>query len=297
MQHQILHGDCLQLLDTITDNSVHCCITSPPYYRLRNYDATKQLGQESTPTEYIENLVKIFNGIKRVLRDDGTAWLNLGDTYRTTQLKLNDPKIKLRDMLGIPWSVALALRDDGWYLRQDIIWHKTNCLPESVRTRCVRSHEYIFLLSKQTKYYFDYQSIKEPAKDLSLYSRIGHRIMRAQTDKAKKRAHGKTSAFYGNKLLNELANKRSIWSVATGCPNSSEHYAVFPEQLVVPCVLAGCPTNGTVLDPFCGTATVGVVCEKLNRNFIGIDINDQYVEYSKTRLNETKKQRKLELAD
>ena len=264
---KILQGNCLDVLKDLPERSVNTCITSPPYWGLRDYGKGEQLGLEDTPEEFAENLVNVFREVKRVLRDDGTVWLNLGDSYssggRTTTTNqtlrgdkdygVTRPKpsegIKPKDLVGIPWRVAFALQADGWYLRQDIIWHKPNPMPESVRDRCTKSHEYIFLLSKNVKYYFDNESIKEDSK----------------TSTVKR-------------------SKRSVWTVTTK-PFKGAHFATFPPDLIEPCVLAGCPEGGTVLDPFGGAGTTGLVAEQNNRDSILIELNPDYIEIAKKRLN------------
>ena len=265
---RIIKGDCIKSLKKLDDKSVNTCITSPPYWGLRDYNGEdKQLGMEDTPEEFISNLVDVFREVKRVLRDDGTVWLNLGDTYCGTGHKGNytDPKhkegrngqkialnnkidgLKSKDLVGIPWRVALALQQDGWYLRQDIIWHKPNTMPESVKDRCTKAHEYIFLLSKNKKYYYDYEAIKEDA------------------------------------VIGKKRNKRSVWTVPTK-PFKGAHFATFPMDLIEPCVLAGCPEGGTVLDPFGGSGTTGLVADRNGRNAVLIELNNEYAEMARDRL-------------
>lgn len=271
---KILQGNCLDKLKELPDQSINTCITSPPYWNLRDYDEDKQLGMEDTPEEFVNNLVEVFKEVKRVLRDDGTAWLNLGDSYCGTNHKKEfiDPKykdgrtgqkfslshkipgLKSKDLVGIPWRVAFALQEDGWYLRQDIIWHKRNCMPESVKDRCTKAHEYIFLLSKSSKYYFDNEAIKEDS-----VTSIEQQI--------KKR------------------NKRSVWTVSTK-PFKGAHFATFPMDLIEPCVLAGCPENGTVLDPFGGSGTTGIVASNHNRKAVLIELNAEYIEIAKQRIKD-----------
>ena len=271
---KILQGNCLDKLKELPDQSINTCITSPPYWNLRDYDEDKQLGMEDTPEEFVNNLVEVFKEVKRVLRDDGTAWLNLGDSYCGTNHKKEfiDPKykdgrtgqkfslshkipgLKSKDLVGIPWRVAFALQQDGWYLRQDIIWHKRNCMPESVKDRCTKAHEYIFLLSKSSKYYFDNEAIKEDS-----VTSIEQQI--------KKR------------------NKRSVWTVSTK-PFKGAHFATFPMDLIEPCVLAGCPENGTVLDPFGGSGTTGIVASNHNRKAVLIELNAEYIEIAKQRIKD-----------
>tara|TARA_Y100000401_G_scaffold30444_1_gene22229 strand:- start:4070 stop:4912 length:843 start_codon:yes stop_codon:yes gene_type:complete len=267
---RIIKGDCIKSLKKLDDKSVNTCITSPPYWGLRDYNGEdKQLGMEDTPEEFISNLVDVFREVKRVLRDDGTVWLNLGDTYCGTGHKGNytDPKhkegrngqkialnnkidgLKSKDLVGIPWRVALALQQEGWYLRQDIIWHKPNTMPESVKDRCTKAHEYIFLLSKNKKYYYDYEAIKEDA------------------------------------VIGKKRNKRSVWTVPTK-PFKGAHFATFPPELIEPCILAGCPEGGVVLDPFGGSGTTAVVANNHYRNAVLIELNRSYIAIMKKRLEE-----------
>jgi DNA modification methylase len=321
--NRTLYGDCRETLKELPEKCINTCITSPPYWGLRDYGTgewiggdpncphmrtTKiskdtstghkamfeqgnvvgdaiyknecpkcgavrkdsQLGLEETPEEFVENLVKVFREVKRVLRDDGTVWLNLGDSYynyrpgkgqappKQTVSNTNQdlPKevarrankiegLKEKDLVGIPWRVAFALQSDGWYLRQDIIWHKPNPMPESVQDRCTKSHEYIFLLSKNPKYYFDNEAIKEDAEP-------------------------------------EKRNKRSVWTITTK-PFKGAHFAVFPSDLIEPCILAGCPKDGVVLDPFMGSGTTGMVAQELGRKWIGCELNPEYINLQKTR--------------
>ena len=254
---KILQGNCLEVLKDLPEQSVNTCITSPPYWGLRNYQEEEQLGLEDTPEEFVESLVKVFREVKRVLRDDGTVWLNLGDSYssggRTTTTNqtlrgdkdygVTRPKpskgIKPKDLVGIPWRVAFALQSDGWYLRQDIIWHKPNPMPESVKDRCTKAHEYIFLLSKNKKYYFDNEAIKEDAIN------VGKSISLGEKSFSKRQAEGMNvnpsgNAFSSSYKVLEKRNKRSVWTVTTK-PFKGAHFATFPPDLIKPCVLAGCP--------------------------------------------------------
>ena len=254
---KILQGNCLEVLKDLPEQSVNTCITSPPYWGLRNYQEEEQLGLEDTPEEFVESLVKVFREVKRVLRDDGTVWLNLGDSYSsggsttTTNQTLRGDKdygvtrpkpskgIKPKDLVGIPWRVAFALQSDGWYLRQDIIWHKPNPMPESVKDRCTKAHEYIFLLSKNKKYYFDNEAIKEDAIN------VGKSISLGEKSFSKRQAEGMNvnpsgNAFSGSYKVLEKRNKRSVWTVTTK-PFKGAHFATFPPDLIKPCVLAGCP--------------------------------------------------------
>lgn len=291
-------GDCRKVLATLSDKSVDCCITSPPYFGLRDYGHEGQIGLEQTPDEYVQQMVAVFREVHRVLRDDGTLWLNLGDSYSaggrvggaegsnesgnvesTTVSVFNAWKVagfKPKNLLGIPWRVAFALQADGWYLRQDIIWHKPNPMPESVRDRCTKSHEYIFLLSKSERYYFDSESIKEPAKVSSEGIRFGGSKYGDNSDPKYATKSGNVSKEY------EKANKRSVWSVTTK-PFNDAHFATFPPDLILPCVLAGCRSGGTVLDPFNGAGTTGIVSLQNGRNYCGIELNPEYAAMSMNR--------------
>ena len=297
MDINILQGDCIESLKKLENQSINTCITSPPYWGLRNYnDEEKQLGMEDTPEEFTENLVKVFREVKRVLRDDGTVWLNLGDSYSsggrttTTNQSLRGDKdygvtrpkpsegIKPKDLIGIPWRVAFALQQDGWYLRQDIIWHKPNPMPESVKDRCTKAHEYIFLLSKNVKYYFDNEAIKEDAK----YPQGPNS---PQSIKKGKGEFGMDTRG-GLSKIGALAkkNKRSVWTITTK-PFKGAHFATFPKDLIEPCVLAGCPEGGTVLDPFGGSGTTGIVAAQHNRNAVLLELNEEYIDLAKDRIN------------
>ena len=263
----ILCGDALKQLQSLESESVHVCVTSLPYYRLRDYEAVGQIGLEETPEKYIESLVRVFREVRRVLRTDGTLWLNIGDTYQR------------KELLGIPWALAFALRSDGWILRQDIIWHKSKCLPESVRDRCTRCHEYVFLLSKSEHYYFDSMSIREPTAE-STKARLAQNISKqAGSTRQPGRTNGPIRAA-GN---SQFRNKRDVWTLSTGNFHGA-HFAVFPEKLVEPCILAGSPEGGTVLDPFTGSGTAGVVAKRLKRNFVGIEINPAYCKLAADRI-------------
>ena len=295
---QILEGDCLQMLKRLPSESINTCITSPPYWGLRNYnDEEKQLGMEDTPEDFVENLVKVFREVKRVLRDDGTVWLNLGDSYssggRTTNINqslrgdkdygVTRPKpskgIKPKDLIGIPWRVAFALQADGWYLRQDIIWHKPNPMPESVTDRCTKAHEYIFLLSKNVKYYFDNEAIKEDALRSGTIPK-GKKYSGELADKNIGNRH--TRETLNEKPVADKRNKRSVWTVTTK-PYKDAHFATFPMDLIEPCVLAGCPRDGLVLDPFAGAGTTGQAALANSRKAVLIELNAEYVELIKKR--------------
>ncbi|MCI8843855.1 MAG: site-specific DNA-methyltransferase [Oscillospiraceae bacterium] len=283
-------GDALECLRTLETESIHTCVTSPPYYNLRNYETAGQIGMEVTPEEYIAKLVDVFREVRRVLRPDGTLWLNIGDSYATRSgaqpptntrnshghtAKRLPAGYKYKDLMGIPWLLAFALRADGWYLRQDIIWHKTNAMPESVRDRCTKAHEYIFLLSKSERYYFDAAAIREPCgkKGNARTFRGGGAYTGSQSfqnsTRVERESHGNTANSTGTR------NKRSVWYIATA-QFKAAHYATFPEKLVAPCILAGCPEGGMVLDPFAGSGTTGVVAKRFRRNFVGVEINPDY---------------------
>jgi len=267
---------------SLPDQSVNCCVTSPPYFGLRDYGVDGQIGLEETPEQFIQKLVEVFREVRRVLRDDGVLWLNLGDSYG-----------KGKQLLGIPWKVALALQADGWYLRQDIIWSKPNPMPESVRDRCTKSHEYIFLLSKSQRYYYDHDAIREPhtgeaAKAVAIgYKEVGQRgvnssVRRGLTDgqatQFSKKGHSGYFGADGKCLLNPLGkNKRSVWSVPTQSVKGA-HFATFPPALIEPCILAGCPVDGVVLDPFGGSGATAGVAIKNGRRAILCELNPDYAE-------------------
>lgn len=296
----VLLGDALEQLQTLADESAYTCVTSPPYYNLRDYGTAGQIGAEDTPEEYIGKLVNVFREVRRVLRRDGTLWLNIGDSYATRSgpqpprntrnrcghtAKSIPEGYKKKDMIGIPWMLAFALRTDGLYLRQDIIWQKTNCMPESVRDRCTRSHEYIFLLSKSEQYYFDAEEISEPiaksSKKRYAQNLGGQRGSERQPGKTNGPMKAEMPKFKGSRR-----NKRDVWTLSTGGFKGA-HFAVFPEKLVEPCILAGCPEGGTVLDPFTGSGTTGAVAKRLRRNFVGVEINAEYWEMAQERIHST----------
>ena len=337
----IIDGDCRDVLPTLPAESVHCVVTSPPYFGLRDYGVDGQIGLEPTPDAYVAEMVAVFREVRRVLRGDGTAWLNLGDSYagswgaqghRETPATMsrnqiaNHPKrasltgtirqagLKPKDLIGIPWMVAFALRADGWYLRQDIIWHKPNPMPESVADRCTKAHEYLFLLSKSPRYYFDAEAIKEPAQEhlgrAGTFDRGGnavadhvipgqsaaqHRARPARSgNKERKPASalgvpvdtgGKTSGAVAGSVPREgfTRNKRSVWTVGT-MPLKEAHFATFPPALIEPCILAGCPRGGTVLDPFGGAGTTGLVADRLQRSAILIELSPTYAEMARARV-------------
>lgn len=308
--NEIINADALEALRTLPDACCSTCITSPPYFGLRNYETDGQLGLEETPDEYTEKLVEIFREVRRVLKDDGTLWLNIGDSYATrsgpqpptntrNQCDHTAKKVptgyKYKDLIGIPWLLAFSLRADGWYMRADIIWQKPNAMPESCKDRPTRAHEYIFLLSKSERYYYDAEAIKEPA--------VG--FPGSQNPDARRRGNAKT--FRGGNVythdrakansatvereshglaLNESGkrNRRSVWTIATR-PYKGAHFATFPEELVRPCILAGSRAGDTILDPFAGSGTTGEVAAQEGRDFIGIEINPNYCEMIRQRLD------------
>lgn len=276
-------------MQSIPDQSVQTCITSPPYWGLRDYGEGDQIGLEETPEQYVDQMVQVFREVRRVLKDDGTLWLNIGDSYAGNMSRASNngragfgseregvfsrmpDGLKPKDLVGIPWRLAFALQADGWYLRQDIIWHKPNPMPESVTDRCTKSHEYVFLLSKSRQYFYDHEAIKEPA----IYAGDDRG---ARTDS---RRNTKMNSMSG--LTGETKNKRDVWTVATK-PYKGAHFAVMPEALVDPCILAGSAAGDTVLDPFTGSGTVGMVALRHNRNFVGTELNPEYAELAVNRI-------------
>ena len=291
MKDTILFGDARETLSAFIDKA-RMCVTSPPYYGLRNYgDEEKQIGQEETPEEYISNLVEVFREVRNVLTDDGTLWVNIGDSYYNYRpgkgqalnkqtVASNDQDLpqkcarrgnkldglKEKDLIGIPWMLAFALRADGWYLRQDIIWHKPNPMPESVRDRCTKAHEYMFLLSKNKKYYYDNEAIKEPAKDWGT------------RDRTKGKYHNQGSGLQPHSGLTKSypkKNKRSVWSISPR-PYKGAHFAVFPPELIEPCILAGSKPGDIILDPFMGSGTTAMVAKKLSRYYLGCELHREY---------------------
>lgn len=352
----ILLGNCLDVLKTLPDESINCCVTSPPYYALRDYGTgtwiggdpncdhmyfhgsadgvgthklltelkqttgtghlmrsvcTKcgairedsQIGIEDTPEMYIKNLVSVFHEVKRVLTKDGTCWINIGDSYAHNTPKVVPQSIentsdrqpsygtrvpdgcKTKDLIGIPWMLAFALRDDGWYLRQDIIWHKPNPMPESVKDRCTKSHEYIFLLSKSQNYYFDSEAIQERAtyaddkcNGLGRIQYNGKRMIDTDINNIQ-------PSFVS---ISNKRNKRDVWSVSPSHYNEA-HFATYPEELIQPCIMAGCPKGGIVLDPFMGSGTTAVVAKRNHRNYVGVELNQEYKEIAERRIRGTLK--------
>lgn len=380
----ILIGDVRQKLKELPDQSVHCCVTSPPYWGLRDYGtaswdggdsncdhqgkpvATKaninrncgtgndvknaeareffkeicgkcgakridsQIGLEQTPEEYVAQMVQVFKEVWRVLRDDGTLWLNLGDSYATIsggmeqlrKLAADTPNygaikysdgyagvkqsgkktsqklsgLKHKDLVGIPWRVAFALQAEGWYLRQDIIWHKPNPMPESVTDRCTKAHEYIFLLSKSAKYYFDHEAIKEPSTSFNANAHSESDKIKNINGSMSEREVTRTTEGLNLKTqaekTKETRNRRSVWTVSTR-PFKGAHFATFPPQLIEPCILAGCPLDGTILDPFFGAGTTGLVAQQHGRKWIGCELNPVYAEMAAKRIKDAEPQPKL----
>ena len=339
---RIIPGDCIEGMRTLADGSIHCCVTSPPYWGLRDYGHEGQIGLEDTPEAYVGRMVEVFREVRRVLRDDGTAWVNLGDSYagswgnqgrketRGTQRAINGPMLqklkaesvheidccmdddcvcaagdggiypdrrtktgswvndhptlKAKDLVGIPWRVAFALQADGWWLRQDIIWHKPNPMPESVRDRCTKAHEYVFLLTKSERYHYDAEAVSEAAAESSL-ARVAQLTL--ATQRGSDRVPGKTNGPMKAVLSGTTRNRRSVWTVTTK-PYSGAHFAVMPADLVEPCIKAGCPEGGTVLDPFAGSGTTLAVAAELGRNAIGCELNPAYIELAEKRIKESR---------
>jgi DNA modification methylase len=297
--------DCLEGLRQVDAESVDCVVTSPPYWGLRDYGIDGQFGLEKTPEEYVQKMVLVFREVKRVLKKTGTVWLNLGDSYAggsrdsnpngkqgtnrgTVEFQPGHFKgfvpfgLKSKDLVGIPWRVAFALQQDGWWLRQDIIWSKPNPMPESVTDRCTKSHEYVFLLSKSRDYFYDAESIREPS-DTSGGACFGKQNFDstgtlAQSRKLKSDKEGSSVKYWSG------ANKRSVWTVTTK-PFSGAHFATFPPDLIEPMIKAGCPKDGLVLDPFIGAGTTGLVARKLLRHYIGFELNPEYIRIAEKRLS------------
>lgn len=309
---QIITGEALKKLRQLPDCCCSTCVTSPPYYGLRDYGTDGQIGLEETPEQYIERLVAIFREVRRVLKDDGTLWVNIGDSYAASgkgriRRTCEGNGLKRKDLIGIPWLLAFALRADGWHLRADIIWQKPNAMPESVKDRPTRAHEYIFLLSKSARYYYNAEAVKEPAVGFYNAAPAGSK----GTGKPNARRRGNSRTFRGGGAYthdraaensatvereshglapNESGkrNRRSVWTIATR-PYKGAHFATFPEELVRPCILAGSRRGDIVLDPFCGSGTTGAVATQEGRDFIGIEINPDYCEMSRQRIRESQK--------
>lgn len=298
MDYKVITGDSLQVLKTLPEESIQCCVTSPPYWGLRDYGHSDQLGLESTPEEYVLKMVEIFREVRRVLRKDGTLWLNLGDSYagncsqasnngragfgtvRETLIDRKGQNLKPKDLVGIPWRVAFALQADGWYLRQDIIWAKPNPMPESVTDRCTKSHEYIFLMTKSGKYYYDNEAVRERQSASGIARAAYSRSTNAKNvygDGFTNCINPKTDeATRERERLGLGRNRRSVWTVTTK-PYKDAHFATFPPDLIEPCILAGSKAGDVILDPFAGSGTTLAVATKHNRNSIGIELNPEYV--------------------
>ena len=299
MKDLVLFGDCRKTLPAFIDEA-RMCVTSPPYYGLRDYGGEEsQIGMEQSPEEYIQQLVEVFRLVRDNLTDDGTLWVNIGDSYYNYRSDGNYPKqtvsktrqdlptktpvrgnklkgLKSKDLIGIPWMLAFALRADGWYLRQDIIWHKPNPMPESVKDRCTKSHEYIFLLSKNKNYYYNNEAIKEPAKDWGT------------RDRSNGKYHNPGSGLVPHSGLTksyERKNKRSVWSV-TKKPYKGAHFATFPPDLIEPCILAGSEPGDIILDPFMGSGTTAMVAKQHDRYYMGCELHEDYGELIKNRVPE-----------
>jgi DNA modification methylase len=314
--NKIEFGDCRQIMRQWAKNGVKAqtCVTSPPYFGLRDYGHEGQIGLEQTPEDYIAAMVDVFRCVRDVLADDGTLWLNIGDSYasaggsqveqtvRGNKNYVNSGQLgasgvgttrkpptgyKQKDLIGIPWMLAFALRADGWYLRQDIIWHKPNPMPESVRDRCTKAHEYVFLLSKSQKYYFDNDSIRQPWAVATLKR---DKLSRGRSQNGSRSAESLAGYDYGREGLGDMqsnqkgANKRSVWTVNTK-PYKGAHFAVFPPELITPCVLAGAPEGGIVLDPFMGSGTTAMVAKQNGRHYLGCELNQDYKALQDGRLN------------
>lgn len=307
---QVLVGDNRQTIKQIADKSIQTVITSPPYFGLRDYGMDEQIGLETSPEVFIEELCKVFDEVWRVLKDDGTLWVNLGDSYAGSgkspagnigkdsdagQARHLEGKhsaivpegLKPKDLIGIPWRFAFAMQARGWYLRQDIIWHKPNPMPESVTDRCTKAHEYIFLLTKNPRYYFDHVAIKEEASGDSGFAKQRAKGVSnfAKTKDIRFEKDARTGNGYGNYQDNGFRNKRSVWTITTK-PYKEAHFATFPRELIEPCILAGSKEGDIILDPFSGSGTTGDVALTKGRHYIGLELNPDYAELSRKRLQE-----------
>lgn len=314
MQDSVLIGDALVLLPQVSEASVQCCVTSPPYWGLRDYGVDGQLGRESTPEEYVQKLVSIFAEVRRSLTATGTLWINLGDSYTSGNRKkrASDRKNPIRadefraavpagckpkDLIGVPWMVAFALRADGWYLRSDIIWHKPNVMPESVTDRPTKAHEYLFLLSKSEQYYYDHKAVREEAVGKTIHDLTGQGYSppgQSPSCGNRKALHGPTysrhrSSVQGGQDLRAVIdgkrNRRSVWTVPTA-PFKGAHFATFPPALIEPCILAGSKPGDLVLDPFVGTGTTCALAKKLGRHYLGIELNANYAPLFNKRIDD-----------
>ena len=306
---RIYCGDALTVLKTLPDNSVNCCITSPPYYALRDYGVDGQIGREETPALYVERLTSIFREVRRVLTPDGTLWLNIADTYagkgnqgesldpkypngRTGQVVALNGKVegcKAKDMIGIPWLLAFALRADGWYLRSDIIWMKANPMPESCKDRPSRCYEHVFLLTKSHCYYYDAAAIAEPMAPSSVArykrGRIGGKYAEEVPGQGNIQGLNKarSGGYYEDGAVPTVRNKRDVWQI-NPFPYKGGHFAAFPPKLAETCILAGCPKGGVVLDPFFGSGTTGLAAKSHDRHYIGIELNYDYCTLARARI-------------
>ena len=262
MDSTILIGDCMTRLAEIESRSVDCVVTSPPYYALRKYtdDEVAEIGNEPTPADYVRRMNRVFYEVGRALKVTGTLWVNLGDTY--AKRKYDEPPVQKKSLIGIPWRVAISLIDDGWLLRNEVIWAKPNAMPSSATDRLTPSHEQLFFFTQSGKYASNFGAIKEPA------------TCAGQSRGGSKNRYDGGNAGLGTKVY-DTRNKRDVWSIKPATANGA-HFAVFPEELVEPCILAGCPEGGTVLDPFLGSGTTGRVAKRLGRDFIGIELNATY---------------------
>lgn len=327
MEHEILVGDCLQRLLGIPDDSVHCVVTSPPYYGLRDYGSEGQIGLEPSPVEYIAKMRKVFREVRRILRADGTCWVNMGDSYAAApgQRKPTDVAggkqlsnagsigtwsrspagFKPKDLMGMPWRLAFALQDDGWWLRQDVIWAKPNGMPGSQTDRCTSSHEYVFMLTKSATYWSDFDAIKTPPREASMVrtaqnlqlqagSHRGHggvKTVKAMCGSDKQRGHSRRHAGFNDRwdamTVAEQqafpATMKDVWFIPPA-HFADAHFAVMPHELARRCISAGCPAGGMVLDPFSGSGTTGLVAMELGRDYIGIELNPEYALMSERRL-------------
>jgi len=321
MAARIICGDCIEMMREIEAGSVNCCVTSPPYWGLRDYEVGGQIGLEQTLKEYTEKMVDVFQEVWRVLRDDGTVWLNLGDRYvsapsgnlrpdhsgsgytgtrglqswtagaKTSETALDFGGLKPKNMIGIPWRVAFALQEAGWILRSEIIWHKKNPVPESVRDRPTKSHEQIFLLSKSARYWYDADAVRQPVSGTAHSRGNGVNPKSRMNAKGSRQNESFSAAVSG---LVTSRNLRDVWAVPTNSYKGS-HFATFPPDLIRPCIRAGCPQNGVVLDPFAGAGTTGLVALEEGREFIGIELNPAYVQLIKDRLEPLTTRRTLSL--
>jgi DNA modification methylase len=308
--------DALDLLRGLPAGSVDCCITSPPYFGLRDYGVDGQIGLEDTPQAYVARLAELFREVRRVLKDTGTCWINLGDSYvgATSQHRdggsqshnsviskktmngipdngraernraLYQSGLAMKQLIGIPWRIAFALQDDGWILRSDIIWHKPNPMPESVTDRPTKAHEYVFLLAKEPRYYYDAAAIKEPSIDAGKTVKLGSKSL-SKGQAAGARVNPSGNGIADSVIVKEFRNKRSVWTIPTK-PNPEAHFATYPDELITPMILAGCAPCGVVLDPFMGSGTTALVARKQGRHFIGSELNPDYVAIANRRLSQ-----------